>query len=254
MTAVVNVVNGKSYSLEVAQALVRMPSALTETDATAIETLIDGVVADGNWNDTDVLIVPLSNEANSKINLKSSSYPAVPQNSPTFTAHKGWTIATSGSKYIKTGYVTNAKRIFMGGYMHVEPGDSVLMGRQGVDAQSTGYLSREGGYLKGYFRGNDLVQNTETLPIGYFSGERSNAGDYIHLYTHNLSRFSSSENINGVDEDVEIYVGCNNDNGTPASFADTMQIGCYTIGDIPVDGSEMRTRIHQYFTDVGTAV
>jgi hypothetical protein len=63
--------------------------------------LINGLVADGVWSRLDVLyIFATQDETNALLNLKSSSFAASKQNSPTFTVDQGFTGLASANNNI----------------------------------------------------------------------------------------------------------------------------------------------------------
>jgi len=92
-----------SASAEVSQFLART-TGLDGTHTTAYTTLIDGIVADGNWSKLDALYIRATDtETNADQNLKSSSYTLTKQGTVTHAADAGST-GNGSTGYFTTGY------------------------------------------------------------------------------------------------------------------------------------------------------
>lgn len=89
-----------------ATAFLARTSGLDATHTNAYTVMINGLVADGIWTKLDVLyIFATQDSTTAKLNLVSTSYPAVANGAPTFTADRGYTgTENSTSIYIDTGF------------------------------------------------------------------------------------------------------------------------------------------------------
>lgn len=65
------------------------------------------------WSKLDLIQIYAAHDANMATrNWKSTSYLAIPTNAPTFTVDVGYTTATTGSKYVDTGYNPTTSSLF----------------------------------------------------------------------------------------------------------------------------------------------
>jgi hypothetical protein len=92
---------GSSHSAQALAYLARTVGGNEGGNGENIATLIDGLVADGVWNNLDALyIMAQQNATDARLNLVSTSY-TLPSTGATFTAYKGLSLFTSG---LDTGF------------------------------------------------------------------------------------------------------------------------------------------------------
>lgn len=94
-----------------ATAFLARTSGLDATHTTAYITMICGMVTDGTWAKLDALWIPATqDQTTAKLNLLSSSFSLVEQNSPTWTADRGYT-GNQSNMYLDTQFAPSTNGV-----------------------------------------------------------------------------------------------------------------------------------------------
>lgn len=158
-------------------------SGLTGAEETALEAFIDGLVADSLWSKIDWLhVYGLGTAGDAVLNLKSSSYPAVPTNSPTFTANQGYT-GNGSNMYLDTGfdpstaggqYAQNSASVFV--YSRVDAASiTAMIGNTNAASQS--YISPRFSNLTFMGANGSAISASNTNATGFYHATRRGAAD-----------------------------------------------------------------------------
>ncbi len=252
---------GSSGSAE-ATAFLARTTGLDATHTNAYTALIDGLVSDGVWSKLDALYIFATQDATTaNLNLISTSYPASPSGSPTFTADNGYTGASSGPKNIHTGFIPstasspkftrNSAHISMWGLNNINPGGATVMG-SGTSGAITGMHIRyvdNNSYYYCNSSGNDLVV-ANASSVGHFLANRSTSSA-AQGYKNGSSVVTNNSSTSTAVTAQEIYVCGQNDNG--AAFGVGNQTAMASIGSSlnSTEAGNFYTRLRTYMTAVG---
>ena len=213
-------------------AMTNKPNA---TDAANQDTLVRDWIADGTWSDSDVLYnfaIHTNSGGEALINWKNpGTNNATTVNAPTFTAYQGFT-GNGTSSYVNTNFnptndgvnfTQNDAFAWIYSRTAADEAEAIM----GAVNGSTGlYLIPEfGNQSYSYF--NDLTNNTwfhNEDGSGFFSMSRSGAADYVINRNSGAGGTITSTSTGLVN--LDIYVLCTNDNGSPSEYTDKQVAGC----------------------------
>ena len=86
----------------------RLPNALTDAQKTAVDNLVKAAKANGWWTPAGVIrLLHNTTEANSLLNLKSTSFDATKVSTPVFTAYSGW-VSNGTAKALNNNYIPSS--------------------------------------------------------------------------------------------------------------------------------------------------
>lgn len=242
-------------------------SGLNAAHTTAYCVLINGLVADGVWTKFDALYVfATADTATALLSLPSSTYNAISNGSPTFTADTGYAgTDLSSSVFIDTGfnptsasspnYVRNSAHVALWNNTNGTNASSSIGAQEAAGASATNiYTKFTDNNL--YGRINDPVTSTSNAAIGDARGlsvaNRSGASaQQLYKDTTDLGITpSTSDPV----PNKNIYVLALNVNGT--AISSSQQIMFASIGGSLSSANEaaLYARIHVYLQTIAGIV
>jgi hypothetical protein len=241
---------------EAAAFLVRT-SGLDATHTNAYAVLINGLVADGIWAKLDVLhVYNTQNATTANLNLLGNIYNATPTNAPTFTADQGYTGASSGTKYVGTGFTpsTATSPKFTQNSAHVSiwsltdgvTGSALIMGCTGSGTAVTGMHARYTGDVSHFYVNSTTdVGAANSSSIGHFLANRSSSSA-TQGYKNGVLLANETSNTSVAVNTREIFVVGQNQNGTP--LGSPYQAAMASIGSSlsQADVSNFYSRLQTY--------
>jgi hypothetical protein len=242
--------------------LAALSGTYDDTRKTAINTLIAGLKTDGLWSILDVLCIAGLNSSDSLINWKTpGTFNSSAVNSPAFVADRGFTAASSGSKYINTNYnPTSAAGNYtqnsasMGFYSrnNVSEGSYDMGGASNVSGFAS-IFSRNGSTA--FWRIND--SNEESLSNSDSSGLilATRTSSTTRILYRNSSALGSRTQTSGTMPNLNFFVGTLNFSGTPSSISSRQYAMWFMSGGLSgTNVSNFYNRIQTYMTAIGANV
>lgn len=254
-----------------AQAYFARCSGLTTTEQTNITNLIGGLKSDGLWSMLDVIIVPSSLEANSRLNIKQAAYDITNVGGCTWTANQGWTTATTGSKYLNSNWRANSpttlaasdnvtafiyRRTFnhAAGLIYCDYGSSTS-GAYDHDAYFDNDTSR---YHQITNSGVDTAYGVYAGAMGLLATTRAASQTSLLVSVPSLqyipNNLTNPGNIGTVNN---LFIGARNVNGASVDrISDGNQYACWGAGKAMTQSqlNKLYQRIQTYMTAVGSQV
>ena len=241
----------------------------SQTNNSAITTMICGMVTDGTWSLLDGLYIFATNDAtNAKLNLVSSSFSITPQSSPTFTAGQGYA-GNGTSSYLDTGFNASTapspnftlNSATVGAYdltNRSTDNSCVIVSNFSSDA-STSYAYIQPKHTTALY-GAEV--NAYTFAI---SGASANAqgswlatrtsSSTITLYRNGSSLQSSSSDPSTNIQNGNIIMLAFNDAGSLSDFcADQLSAGFMGGGMNATQAGNVQSRINAYMSSLGINV
>ena len=254
------VAGGAAVPAEVAQFLART-TGLNTTHTNAYTALINGLVTDGLWSKLDVLrIYATQDSTTALLNLKSSSFTAVPHGSPTFTADRGFAgVDSSTTVYIDSGYnPVTAGGVFTQNSAHVSAWGVTDASGCNIGLNSGAYNTKifpsltttVNSYYSLNGGNNALIVGIVGSGLGHHIINRS-ASNALQAYKNGSANGSNSDGSTAL-YSGNFYELANNNAGTGAS-GNSNQLGVTSIGSSlsSTDATKFYNRLRTYLTAVG---
>lgn len=241
-------------------------SSLTTDEKTYLNALISGLKSDGSWVLLDALIVPKGTEADSLLNLKSSSYDIANVGGCTFTASQGWTVDAVGSKYLNSNYTHGAV-----GTTSTENSSSAFTYRRNniyaANVRDFGAVDASGKGTQNYmwtlntiefYSCNDSSPAGQSIAAGlagFFGVMRTDATyvwEQVNGSTNNAAKAVGTSGM----ANVPVYIGALNNNGSVSNIATGNQYACWGAGAGMTKKQMIKlyNRIQAYMSSIGSAV
>lgn len=236
-------------------------AGLNSTHQTAYVTLICGLVTDAVWTKYDaVYVLATSDTVSAKLNLVSTSFSLVPNNSPTFTADQGYT-GNGSNAYLETNFnPATAGGNFTQDSAHLASWDI-------IKNTAAGKLGLSGNLEDGTFVGASITQSdggansqittinsggdtpATNVPPGFLIGNRSGASSR-QLYWNGSSSATGSTTSTAL-VSVSIWLLARH-YLTSANQASNEQMAVFTIGGSlsSTDAANAYARFHTYLQTI----
>ncbi len=239
-------------------------SGVSTTIAGYYNTLICGLVTDGNWSSLDALyILAAPTTTIAEMNLVSSSFTLVPQGTGTFTTNSDYT-GNGSTGYLDTQFTPStaggqytATSASVGAYVINNIGGQTAMAAMEVTSTGNKVIQVLPLYpaVGSNIHLNDttnVLVNTVTNSSGCFTGR--NNGTQIANY----SKTSATDTVNTASTsspllpDLSIYIGANHNSGATDRFSTYAVSAAFLGGDQDVTHlTSMCSRINAFMTSQG---
>ena len=225
---------GGAFSAQAQQFFDRAPT-IPPGDKTLWAAFIDGLVADGLWDDIDAIKVFAAFDSSvAGINIKSSSFATTLTNSPTFTQYRGFN-GNGSSSYVRSGF----NPATAGGVLTL---NSAFMLAWGLTARAANTTALSSAYAMGpevtiYPRYTGDVTYTRINDSGGAVANANSDGCFIGNRTGSGSRetFRNGVSLGVVSAapsslpNQEIYICAANIDGSPGAFT-TDRVAAWAVG------------------------
>lgn len=252
---------GGAYCAEATAHFARCAS-LTDAIKGYLNTLIEGLKADGIWSLLDVLIVCTNTEADSRLNLCSSSFDITNVGGCAFVGSQGWTTSATGSKYLNSNYTigavgtsTSINLASAFSYRRTNSFPSVAYDFGAQNSSSTnrfniGHTSPTKAAWIANSSSSDTVVNVTSV-LGFNGISRSSApGSTLYCGGSSYWDGKASTSI----PVYPLFVGALNHRGSPMGFSEN-QYACFGVGSFDSTALvAIASRLQTYMTSLGTAV
>lgn len=262
----INILLSPGYCPEAKDYFSRLPNSLDGPRKKLIDTFIRTLVDGGVWSKLDVLYLFANTDAaNAVVNLlpvASAEFNAIPVNSPTHTADRGFLGANSGTKHVRTGFTPSTA----GGKFTQNSGSMFIYSRTaGSNLSYIGAMPSGGGTgatsillssSKFYTALNctkDYVQSTLSTynSSGLICISRT-AAAMTRLYQNGVKIGENTRSSDALTA-YELYIhGLNNAGSTGTINA--IEVAVWGCGGGLTDGTDtilLYQAINQYLTDIG---
>lgn len=259
---------GKAYDPDAILHFKRMQSSNPNL-LDAINTLIVTLKFYGIWSLLDCIIVVCDNENDSLLNLKGATYDATNVNGAVFTIDRGFDPVAVGADAANPGYI-NTNLIVNSSTLASDYNNSQFVYQRTSQSSNAVYLmgvSASNPFAMYYdgsvspdvqvFNSNNFfsVTSTNDAAVGFIGGTRR-ANNDVDIRVNGVNTNDTNIASNAPIDAYPIFVGANNNAGTPELIAVGHQMAAWGIGGglTPTQHAVLETAIQTYMTARGSAV